>query len=65
LSGTNVKAIRDLGEVLDDYNKQWDDIAIIDYDGTEVVHADPNTARDVANVSFADCDTTGKVKGKR
>ncbi len=55
LSGNNRREIIRLAGLLGGYNESGDEVAIVDGDGTIVLHADPNAARDIADLSFADC----------
>ena len=54
LGGTNVGAIKALASQLDAYNKSGDDIAL-DPSLLPTGKADPNGARDIADIPFADC----------
>jgi len=54
LGGTNVGAIKALASQLDDYNMSGDDVAL-DPSLLPTGKADPNGARDIANIPFADC----------
>ncbi len=55
LSGNNRKAIMDLANLLDEYNNSGDYEALVDNDGTLVPHADPKTAKDMADLTAGDC----------
>ena len=51
LGGTDIKAIRALGETLDAYNNSGVEVPIEE----EVPPADPNAAKEAANLEIADC----------
>jgi hypothetical protein len=57
LGGTDVDAIKDLGELLDDYNNSGDEVAIIDFDGYLIQHADPKAAKETADYTAGDCES--------
>ena len=54
LGGTDVGAIKALASQLDAYNKSGDDVAL-DPSLLPTGKADPNGARDIADIPFADC----------
>jgi hypothetical protein len=54
LGGTNIGAIKALASQLDAYNNSGDDIAL-DPSLLPTGKADPNGARDIAVIPFADC----------
>ena len=55
LGGTDVQAIQNLAGLLDTYNNSGDSVAIVDIDGYMILKADPNGAKDIADIPFADC----------
>ena len=55
IGGSNRNAIMDLANTLDEYNNSGDNEAIVDNDGTEIPHADPQGAKDMANIAAGDC----------
>ncbi len=55
LRGTDCTAIKNLGDLLDDFNNSGDDIAIIDNDGELIGHATPRDCAAIANLKKVDC----------
>ena len=55
LGDTDVKAIKNLAETLDEYNNSGDEVPIEDDDGTAIEPADPNAAQEAADTTIADC----------
>jgi hypothetical protein len=71
LGGTDIIAIRQLGDLLDNYNNSGDDVAIVDLDGYIWGSATPKACRAEANIAFADCEAkatttsaTPKARGR-
>lgn len=55
LAGTDIKAIRALGETLDAYNNSGVDVYIVDDCPYPVLPADPDAAKEAADIIVADC----------
>lgn len=53
--GTNAKAIRDIGMLLDDYNNSGDETSILIPGSVTIGKADPRAVRDLANLTAGDC----------
>jgi len=62
LGGTDIDAIRSLGEDLDGYNNSGDNIDIVDPDGYEYMSATPQAGQSI-DTSIADC-SSAPDKGK-
>jgi len=56
LSGNSRGQILRLKNLLDTYNNSGTDVDIVDNDGYPVLPADPECARELADVTIADCD---------
>lgn len=54
LGGTDIDAINDLHNILDNYNNSYDGTEIEDLDGYPIEPADPKAAKLEADISIAD-----------